>query len=628
MPHSGLSSFIACLEAGDELLRIKSFVDPVLEITEITDRITKSDGKALLFENTGTGFPLLINAFGSAKRMSLALGRKDLDDAAGEITELFNHLTGPKQGFFDKIRSLPELIKVSGYLPKVKRGKGKCQQVIHRDPDLGIFPVLKCWPHDGGRFITLPVVHTVHPSTGRTNAGMYRMQVFDRKSTGMHWQRHKTGANHYEEWKKTGKRMPVTVTLGGDPVCTYAATAPLPENIDEYILAGFLRKKSINLVKCITNELMIPSDADIVIEGYVDPLEEMVSEGPFGDHTGFYSLSDFFPVFHVTCITHRVDAVYPATIVGIPPQEDAWFARATEKIFLAPVRLALQPEITDFHMPDAGVAHNLVVVKINKTYPGQGKKVISSLFGAGQMMFTKYLVVVSGEVDIRDYEGLLRNIFTNTDTSKDLMFTSGPMDVLDHASDICALGGKLGIDATVRLKEEIQEGISPRPVSENEILNILNNYPATIRSVNLLTGFPVAVIGINQSEDPEAFDKLADILSGRSVSGFLRLVMAVDSTVDVQDWFTVAWQVLGNTDPVRDIIILKGGTVLIDATIKAFSRKGFPRNWPEVVCSAEETIKVIDQKWDSLGAGSFIPSPSLKYLKLVHGTGPEISLPE
>jgi len=625
MPHSGLSSFIACLESEDELLRIKSFVDPVLEITEITDRITKSDGKALLFENTG-GFPLLINAFGSAKRMALALGRKDLDDAAGEITELFNDLTGPKQGFFEKIRSLPELIKVSGYLPKVKRGRGKCQQVIHRNPDLGILPVLKCWPHDGGRFITLPVVHTIHPSTGRTNAGMYRMQIFDKQSTGMHWQRHKTGANHYEEWKKTGKRMPVTVTLGGDPVCTYAATAPLPENIDEYILAGFLRKKSISLVKCITNELLIPSDADIVIEGYVDPLEEMVSEGPFGDHTGFYSLSDFFPVFHVTCITHRIDAVYPATIVGIPPQEDAWFARATEKIFLAPVRLALQPEITDFHMPDAGVAHNLVVVKINKTYPGQGKKVISSLFGAGQMMFTKYLVVVSGEVDIRDYKGLLSNILANTDTSKDLMFTSGPMDVLDHASDICALGGKLGIDATVRLKEEIQEEISARPVSENEILNILNNYPATIRSVNLLTGFPVAVIGINQSEDPEAFNKSADVLTGRSVSGFLRLVMAVDSTVDVQDWYTVAWQVLGNTDPVRDIIILKGGTVLIDATIKAFSRKGFPRKWPEVVCSAEETIKVIDQKWDSLGIGPFIPSPSLKISKMMRGAGAEVSL--
>ena len=238
---------------------------------------------------------MLINAFGSAKRMALALGRKDLDDAAGEITELFNDLTGPKQGFFEKIRSLPELIKVSGYLPKVKRGRGKCQQVIHRNPDLGILPVLKCWPHDGGRFITLPVVHTIHPSTGRTNAGMYRMQIFDKQSTGMHWQRHKTGANHYEEWKKTGKRMPVTVTLGGDPVCTYAATAPLPENIDEYILAGFLRKKSISLVKCITNELLIPSDADIVIEGCVDPLEEMVSEGPFGDHTGSYSPSDFFP---------------------------------------------------------------------------------------------------------------------------------------------------------------------------------------------------------------------------------------------------------------------------------------------------------------------------------------------
>jgi len=309
MPHSGLSSFIASLESEAELLRIKTFADPVLEITEITDRITKSNGKALLFENTGTDFPLLINAFGSDKRMAMATGRKDLDEAADEIAGLYNELTTAKGSLFEKIKSLPELLRVAGYLPKLKRGRGKCQQVIHRNPDLDIFPVLKCWPHDGGRFITLPVVHTIHPLTRRTNAGMYRMQILDKTRTGMHWQRHKTGANHFEEWKKTGKRMPVTVTLGGDPVCTYAATAPLPENIDEYILAGFLRKKRIRLVRCITNELMVPSDADIVIEGYVDPSEDPVIEGPFGDHTGFYSLADLFPVFHVTCISHRENAV-------------------------------------------------------------------------------------------------------------------------------------------------------------------------------------------------------------------------------------------------------------------------------------------------------------------------------
>jgi 4-hydroxy-3-polyprenylbenzoate decarboxylase len=270
----------------------------------------------------------------------------------------------------------------------------------------------------------------------------------------MHWQRHKTGANHFEEWKKTGKRMPVTVTLGGDPVYTYAATAPLPENIDEYILAGFLRKKKVKLVKCITNDLYVPCDADIVIEGFVDPSEEMIWEGPFGDHTGFYSLADWYPEFHVTCITHSRNAIYPATIVGIPPMEDAWLTKATEKIFLAPLKLALQPEILDFHMPDAGTAHNLVVVKIQKSYPGQGRKVINSLFGAGQMMFTKYLAVVSGEVDIRNYGELIFHILKNTDFMSDLFFSSGPLDVLDHSSDNFSFGGKLGIDGTVKMREE------------------------------------------------------------------------------------------------------------------------------------------------------------------------------
>lgn len=332
MPYSGLADFITQLEKAGELHRISSFADPVLEIAEITDRIVKTGGKALLFENNGTRFPLLINAYGSGRRLSMALGTDDISATAGELEKLFNMLTGSAGSVSDRIRSLPELIRVAGYLPVHTRGRGRCRQVIHRKPDLTMFPVLKCWPHDGGRFITLPVVHTRHPVTGKTNAGMYRMQVFGPDTAGLHWHRHKTGANHYEEWKKTGKKMPVSVSLGGDPVYTYCATAPLPENINEYILAGFLRKKRVKLVKCLTNDLYVPADADIVIEGYVDPSEPPVMEGPFGDHTGFYSLADLYPLFHVTCITHAADAVYPATIVGIPPHEDAWLALATEKI--------------------------------------------------------------------------------------------------------------------------------------------------------------------------------------------------------------------------------------------------------------------------------------------------------
>ena len=372
----------------------------------------------------------------------------------------------------------------------------------------------------------------------------------------------------------------------------------------------------------------MPSDADIVIEGYVDPSEDTILEGPFGDHTGFYSLADWFPVFHMTCITHRKNAVYPATIVGIPPQEDAWLAKATEKIFLAPLKLAIQPEITDFHMPDAGVAHNLVIVTINKAYPGQGKKVISSLLGAVQMMFTKYIVVVSSDVDIRNYHNLLRHIQGNADPAKDLLFASGPLDVLDHASDVCALGGKLGLDATVKLKEEISDKMPIAAINEYGVLNYLNKFKEIVISANLLPGFPVVVVGINQSDDPQALEKITEIFSAASLANVIRLVLVVDSTVDINDWYTVVWQILGNTDPCRDLIFLPDNIILIDGTIKAFKRRGFSRKWPNVVCSDENTVKVVDLKWDSLGLGPFIPSPSLKSLKLVRGGRAEVNASE
>ncbi|MGC9344783.1 MAG: menaquinone biosynthesis decarboxylase, partial [Bacteroidales bacterium] len=444
MPYKGLKQFVDRLRVLDELLEIDEFVDPVLEITEMADRFVKDGGRALLFKNTGTSLPLLINMFASDKRMSMAIGRDKLEDVTKEIEKIYREFITPANGFIEKLKMIPGLSKLASYMPAKTGGRGSCQQNIISDPDLDIFPALKCWPYDGGRFLTLPIVHTRHPETGEVNAGMYRMQIMDKKTTGMHWHRHKTGANHFEEWKKSGKKMPVSVVLGGDPVYTYAATAPLPEGIDEYILAGFLRKKKVKMVKCITNELYVPEDADIVIEGYVDPAEEPVWEGPFGDHTGFYSLADWYPAFHVTCISHRRDAIYPATIVGLPPMEDAWLGKATEKLFLAPLKLTLQPELIDIHMPPEGVAHNLVLVKIKKKYPGQGMKVINSLFGAGQMMFSKFIVVVSDNIDLRDYDAVTNQIFVNTDFNNDIIITKGPLDVLDHSSDNFSFGGKMG----------------------------------------------------------------------------------------------------------------------------------------------------------------------------------------
>jgi len=621
MSYSGLTEFIAELEKKNELERIKQFVNPVLEMTEITDRIAYSGGKALLFEDTGTSFPVLINAFGSESRMSLAIGRKNLDEAGFEIESLFNRVSHNKETIFQKLSTLPEIIKLADLLPSRLKRKGKCQQQIHLNPDLGILPVLKCWPHDGGRFITLPMVHTRHPLTGNTNVGMYRMQILDKNTTAMHWQRHKTGANHFEAWKASGGKMPVSVALGGDPVYTYAATAPLPENINEYILAGFLRKKRVNMVRCITNDLYIPEDADIILEGFVDPSENPVWEGPFGDHTGFYSLADWYPKFHVTCITHSNKAVYPATIVGIPPKEDAFIARATERLFLSPVKMTLQPEVEDFHMPDAGVAHNMVIVKIKKSYPGQGMKVINSLSGAGQMMFTKYMIVVDGDINIRNYSALLTHIIANVDLSRDLLFSRGPLDVLDHSSDNFSYGGKVRIDATIKQMEELsgRNKKSDKELHDHDKVNVDFFDRAIIKKFNIslfAEGIPVVIISVDRSEDEDIIEKVTNLFRTNDTQGIFSIILIVDHTVDVNDLFLVTWQLLGNSDPLRDHEFISHQSILFDGTIKAYRKGGFTRKWPNIVCTDNETISAIDKKWDTLGLGEFINSPSVRYLGL------------
>lgn len=630
MAYKGLADFIDQLRKKDRIRIIETFADPELEITEITDRITKSGGDALLFTNNGTDFPVLINAFGSDDRLAMALSRPDIEEPAAEIGKLFETFTGTRGSLLQKLASFPSLIRMAAFLPAKSRKRGLCQQIIHTDPDLSLLPVLKCWPHDAGRFITLPIVHTRHPDTGQTNAGMYRMQIIDKKTTAMHWQMHKTGAAHFNAWKKAGGRMPVSVALGGDPVYAYSATAPLPEGADEYILAGFLRKKKVRLVKCITNDLFVPSDADFIIEGYVDPMENLFLEGPFGDHTGFYSLADWYPRFHVTCITHSSKAVYPATIVGIPPHEDAWLARATERIFLAPVRMALQPEILDFHMPSAGVAHNLVIVKIRKSYPGQGMKVINSLFGAGQMMFSKYIVVVSSDIDIRNYEELARHIFRYTDMKRDLLFMTGPLDVLDHSSDNFSFGGKLGIDSTIKFPEETG-GVE---FIENEYHNSSEDFEKNILQNGLIhnynkdlpgKGIPVLIVSADRFSNPDVIGDIAVLFGKSKMRSLFRLVIAVDRTVDPFNTGMVLWQLLGNSDPKRDHRYLSSECILLDGTIKSFRPGGFPRKWPNIVCSDILTVRSVNDKWATLELGDMIPSPSDTYRALELGGKDEIS---
>ncbi len=447
MAFKDLHEFVAVLENKGLLHRVTTLVDPVLEITEITDRISKKGGPALFFERVkGSPYPVLINAFGSFERMSLALGVQQLDEIGARISKMLElqDLTG---SLLDKMKFLPRLAEMGSWVPRMVR-KAPCQEVILRDEDatLNIFPILKCWPGDGGRYITLPLVFTKDPETGGRNLGMYRLQVFDGKTTGMHWHVHKNGAENYRRHQKIGQRMEVAVALGGDPATIYAATAPLPHGIDEMLFAGFLRSEPVEMVKCVTVDLEVPAQADIILEGYVD-LDEQRVEGPFGDHTGYYSLADYFPVFHIRCITHRKDAIYPATIVGKPPMEDCYLAKATERIFLPLLKMFI-PEIVDINLPLEGVFHNCAVVSIKKSYPGQAKKVMCAIWGMGQMMFTKMIIVVDEHVNVQDISEVWWRVYNNTDPKRDFMMVDGPLEVLDHSSPLPTYGSKVGIDAT------------------------------------------------------------------------------------------------------------------------------------------------------------------------------------
>ena len=619
--YKSLQEFIVALEKYGELIRVKEFVSPVLEITEITDRISKAEGKALLFENTGTDFPVLINSMGSMKRMCMALGVKHIDDIGADMEKLFKQLVSHKEGLFDKLKLLPTLNEVASWMPKVINKKGACQEVVMKNPDITKLPVLQCWPFDGGKFITLPLVHTVDPLNGLRNLGMYRMQVFEKDLTGMHWHIHKNSARHYREYKRLGKKMPVAVALGGDPVYTYAATAPLPDNIDEYMLAGFLRKKKVELVKCLTQNIEVPADADFIIEGYVDPSEELIWEGPFGDHTGYYSLPDWYPKFHITCITHKKDAVYPATIVGIPPQEDAYIGKATERIFLTPIRMTMLPEILDMSMPPEGVFHNLAIVKIKKEYPGHAAKVMNSLWGAGQMMFNKMMIVVDEDTDIHEPSTLIKNIFKNINIPENIIFSRGPMDVLDHSSSEFAYGGKIGIDATSKKdKKEIK-------FSNIDRNNLFQKYPEII-DINqklLNEGISLLILSVEKSAKRK-LKNISEFLINEVGYENISVIVFCEAGLDILNYGDIVWSVLNNIDAARDCYITESMNpsiikkLIIDGTRKSLN-DDFARQWPNVVAMDEKTINTIDEKWDSYNIGKFIKSPSLKYKNLMCGDG-------
>jgi 4-hydroxy-3-polyprenylbenzoate decarboxylase len=516
MAYDDLRDWIQTLEKHGELKRIREEVSPELEITEITDRVSKigakvhanakgdagnyaPGGPALLFENVKghPGHKVFINQFGSERRMALALGVDRLDEIAERIQGLMN--MKPPEGFLDKLKMLPQLSALTSAFPKTVSAKdAPCKEVILRDHlDLNQFPILKCWPYDGGRFITLPCVITRDPRSGKRNIGMYRMQVYDGQTTGMHWQRQKVAAEHYREALRReaaehstenplhamvaamaesaggacaipdgpigglpqvalgnlkGSRLEVAVAIGTDPATTFAAIVPAPPEVEEYLIAGFLRGKPVEIVQCETVDLQVPAHAEIVLEGYVE-LGELRTEGPFGDHTGFYTMTDEYPVFHLTCITHRKDPIYAATIVGKPPMEDAWMGKAVERIFLPAMKMQI-PELVDIHLPVEGVFHNLMLVSIRKSYPGQARKVMNAIWSLGQAMFTKIIIVVDEDCDVQDVGEVVLRVTNNIDPERDIQFTLGPVDSLDHASRLPNYGSKMGIDATRKWKAE------------------------------------------------------------------------------------------------------------------------------------------------------------------------------
>jgi len=622
MAYRDQNHFIKVLEDAGELVRIKEYVNPHLEITEITDRISKVYGPALLFENTGYEFPLLINSMGTEKRMAMALGVEKLDDIALEIENLFKTFTSPKNSFLDKLKLLPQLGEVASWMPKNISGRGACQEVVMKNPDITKLPVLKCWPEDGGPFLTLPVIQTKDPNTGIRNVGLYRMQVFGPDLTAMHWHRHKVSARHFNEYKKLGIRMPVVVSLGGDPAYTYSATAPLPDGVDEFMLAGFIRKKRVELVKCLTQDMWVPADAEFIIEGYIDPNEEYILEGPFGDHTGYYSLADMYPKFHITAITHRKNAIYPATIVGIPPQEDAWIGKATERIFLAPIKMTMVPEIVDMVLPVEGVFHNLVIVKINKDYPGQALKVMNSLWGAGQMMFTKMMIVVDGDVNIQNNMEVAKFVSENTDPAYDIVFSQGPTDVLDHACTTMAFGGKMGIDATRKLPEELAGRIHLNGIGEIPDGEKIKNIFPEITDLNfslLQNKISMVFIAIEKNRKNHV-KELSKAIFELPEFQTVKVVIFLEHTLNVQDIADAVWRFSNNVDPKRDNFIYDNN-IAFDGTRKTKEFDGFTRDWPNILASDDVTIDRIDTIWNQLGLGSFLESPSKKYGKQLYKGG-------
>ncbi|MDR6221117.1 menaquinone biosynthesis decarboxylase [Deinococcus soli (ex Cha et al. 2016)] len=607
MAFPDIQSFMRLLEQRGELLRVTTPVSRELEITEIADRMVKQGGPALLFENvTGSDYPVAIGLLGTKERVALALGVDDLDGLAEKVRALIDLSGGgSKLGLLSNVTKLRDAMN----LPPRRVRNAPAQEVVWRgdDVDLSKIPVLKCWPLDGGPFVTLPLVITKDPETGERNMGMYRVQVMSRNTTGMHWQRHKTGTKHLEKAKKLGKRLEVAVAIGGDPALIYAATAPLPPvpGLDEFALAGYLRGQRYPVAKGVTVDLDVPANAEFVLEGYVDPSEDWVMEGPFGDHTGFYTLPDLYPHFHVTAVTMRRNPVYPATIVGRPPMEDAYLIEASERLFLPAAQLII-PEIVDYHMPPAGVAHNLVFVSIKKSYPGQAYKVANGLFGLGQMMFAKVIVVLDEDVTVTDFDAVWREVTQKAVPGRDTLTTRGPIDVLDHSSRGWGYGGKLIIDATTKRPEEVGSAASSRPDQAGDVLSPEGFTPRAAQDLPTFDGVLAQrqtldgywLVALHKTRAGQARDLAAAFAAHPAAHGIRHLLICDDQT-DVTDIQDVWWTILNNIDAERDVWVQQG--LLAWDGAQKLPQEGFVREWPPKIVMDKDIVDRVDRLWNVYG---------------------------
>ena len=605
MKYPSLIEFIDRLELEGELLRVKEPVSPILEISEITDRVSKQTGggKALLFENVeGSSMPVLINAFGSGKRMNLALGVHNIEDIAKRIESYIK--IPPPTTLLEKAKLLPMLLQAAQFPPKLlQTTHPPCQEVVHvnEDIDLGTIPILQCWPQDAGRFITFPIVINRSMDKKIRNVGLYRMQVYDRKTTAMHWHIHKDGAHFFHEYRKQNKVMEVAVALGADPASCYSASAPLPYGIDEFLLAGFIRKASVPLVKCKTVDLEVPANAEIVLEGYIDP-SEMRLEGPFGDHTGYYSQDGDYPIFHLTAITHRKNPVYLTTIVGKPPQEDFYLGRATERIFLPLLRTQL-PEIVDMDMPVEGIFHNCVIVSIDKRYPMQSRRLMNALWGLGQMSFVKTIVTVDAEVNVHDYEEVAKLLLNKVDFATDLFFSEGVLDVLNHASDQRLHGSKLGIDLTLKIEGEPgYKKEDPVPANNSElpspekVMTVFKEVQ-TCKVLELQAQRSVLLVALNKTVPHQGKQFIQSFLDHPAFSA-IEIIIVLEGHVNIADTSTMMWKFFNNLDPKRDFYF-NAGRLGIDVTQK-FHEEGYQQNWPDEIEMTAEIKTQVDNKWNDL----------------------------